>query len=172
MGGPGDFTAFVIAAEPDLLATAFLLTGSRPLATGAVETALVSVHRRWRRLGDPAAEARRSLVTGVLHGLGATQLVESVEVEVSAVDRSWLTALGALPVRTRAAVVLRLHDGLDDATIAQLLDCDAAAVAGLVEAGVRTLAALLPAEPAAEPAAEPPPPAADEDGYAIYRRPQ
>lgn len=169
MGGPGDFAAFVTAAEPGLLSTAFLLTGSRPLATGAVETALVSVHRRWRRLDDPTAEARRSLVAGVLHGPGTTQLVESAEaqVSVSAVDRAWLTALGALPVRTRAAVVLRLHDGLDDAATAQLLDCDPAAVAGLVEAGVQRLAALLPTERTPEPAAELP-----EDAYAIYRRPQ
>jgi len=168
VGGPGDFAAFVTAAEPGLLSTAFLLTGSRPVATGAVETALVSVHRRWRRLDDPTAEARRSLVAGVLHGPGTTQLVESAQVEVSAVDRAWLTALGALPVRTRAAVVLRLHDGLDDARTAELLDCDPATVAGLVEAGVRTLAALLPDGPSAPAEA----PAPVEDPYAIYRRPR
>ena len=54
-----------------------------------------------------------------------------------------LLALAALPARTRAAVVLRLHDGLDDDAAAELLGEDPAELAAAVEAALDELVPLL-----------------------------
>jgi DNA-directed RNA polymerase specialized sigma24 family protein len=177
----GSFPDFVTDVEPALLGTAFLLTGRRRDAQDAVVAALASVHRHWRRL-DPATaavEARRALVADVLRRPGtAQQTVEpdGADDDVPAADRAWLQALAGLPTRTRAALVLRLYDGLDDDGTAELLGEDLSTVVAEVEAALDVLTPRLLDDVPAEPAAAAPQVADDEpytdDPEALFRRPE
>ncbi|MBB3674918.1 hypothetical protein [Modestobacter versicolor] len=174
------FPAFVAVAEPELLGTAFLLTGSRRDAEALVLTALAQVHRRWRRLGSVQAateEARRSLVAAALQPGAPQQVEDAGGPGPSPVDHRWLQALHRLAPRTRAAAVLQLHDGLDATATADLLGCDPATAVADLQTALHTLEPLLPAaEPppvaAPAPAVDPPDDPADDDPYAIYRRPR
>src|SRR5215472_2477317 len=59
----GDFDQFVRDASPGLLRTAYLLTGDRGHAEDVVQTALLQVARKWRRMrGEPTPYARRAVV--------------------------------------------------------------------------------------------------------------
>jgi DNA-directed RNA polymerase specialized sigma24 family protein len=175
----GTFSDFVADVEPALLGTAFLLTGRRREAQDAVVAALASVHRHWRR-SDPAtaaAEARRLLVADVLRRhRSAPQTVGDLPAidDLPAADAAWLQALAGLPVHTRAALVLRLYDGLDDDGTAELLGQDRTVVAGQVEAALDELAPLLQDDVLEESA---PPPLTEEefdgdDPDAPFRRPE
>ena len=58
-----DFDEFVREAWPGLLRTAYLLTGDRGHAEDVVQTALLQVARKWRRMrGDPTPYARQAVV--------------------------------------------------------------------------------------------------------------
>jgi DNA-directed RNA polymerase specialized sigma24 family protein len=199
------FPAFVAEAGPRLRATAFLLTGDPRQAAALTTLALAATSRRWRRL-DPAAAvpaARAALVRAVLTsspGEVAQRLGDDLAdsdlawstldraplsgAELSPADRAWLAELADLPLRARAALVLRLHEGLPEDDTARLLDTDRVTVAGLLDAALRQVGPLLDEPgPVADPVPEPLPDDApvpadvdedeDEDGdpYAIYRRP-
>ena len=59
----GDFDQFVRDSSPRLLRMAYLLTGDRGHAEDVVQTALLQVARKWRRIrGEPAPYARRAVV--------------------------------------------------------------------------------------------------------------
>src|SRR5215467_7656234 len=59
----GDFDQFVRDASPGLLRSAYLLTGDRGHAEDVVQTALLQVARKWRRIrGEPAPYARQAVV--------------------------------------------------------------------------------------------------------------
>lgn len=60
------FRDFVIRRSPDLLRTAYLLTGDRGQAEDLLQTALLKTYRHWNRLrnkDEPAAFVRRVMVT-------------------------------------------------------------------------------------------------------------
>jgi DNA-directed RNA polymerase specialized sigma24 family protein len=86
-------------------------------------------------------------------------------------------ALRALPPRTRAALVLRLHDSLAEADTADVLGCSPGTVAALIEEATAALRGIGLGEPPA-PAAAPSSPGAarttspEPDDDAIYRRPR
>jgi DNA-directed RNA polymerase specialized sigma24 family protein len=57
-----DFDQFVRDSSPGLLRTAYLLTGDRGHAEDIVQTALLQVARKWRRIrGEPTPYARRAV---------------------------------------------------------------------------------------------------------------
>src|ERR1035437_335667 len=58
------FTAFVVAAQPQLLRTAYLLTGSQDRARELTQEALVRAYAAWPRVreGQALAYVRRILV--------------------------------------------------------------------------------------------------------------
>ena len=58
----GGFREFVDARYPDLLRVAYHLTGSADEAEDLVQSALVKVMRRWRRVDEPMAYLRRVMV--------------------------------------------------------------------------------------------------------------
>lgn len=134
-----DFDAFVAARSTSLLRTAYLLTGEPALAEDLLQTALAKAWPAWGRIeGAPQAYVRRVLVntyatwwrrrwngevsTGALpeqqHGHGAHVATGQVD------DRADLwDALGRLPKRQRAAVVLRFYEDLSEAETAAILQC-------------------------------------------------
>jgi RNA polymerase sigma-70 factor, ECF subfamily len=92
------------------------------------------LHKRRRRpfapldeAGDPADPA-----------LGASELLETREV-----DRQVAVAIGELPERQRAAIVLTYHEGLSNAETAEILDTSISGVEALLVRAKRALRTKL-----------------------------
>src|SRR5215475_15163377 len=120
MDGLGsDFDEFVRDSSPGLLRTAYLLTGDRGHAEDVVQTALLEVARRWRRMrGDPTPYARRAVVNLAKNHWRdrfrrpreSTAAVEPGRAAPDAdvlLQQVLLPAVMDLPVRQRAVLVLR-----------------------------------------------------------------
>lgn len=138
MDARADFDAFVGARSSALLRTAYLLTRDHALAEDLLQTALTKAWFAWRRIdGDPEAYVRRILVNTYAtwwrrrwNGERATdELPEPATTGRStAHDRSdashdlW-AALGRLPRKQRAVVVLRYVEDLSEAETARVLGC-------------------------------------------------
>ncbi|MGY1750786.1 hypothetical protein [Modestobacter sp. SYSU DS0511] len=143
------FPAFVAHAEPDLLGTALLLTGSRSAARELLVVALARTHRRWRHLGSPGEareETRDALVRASLRHAGTADAVmvdADGDHHLPEADRTWLRALAALDPRTRAIAVLRLHERLDEPAVAALLSCSTTDVADALAEALAVLGPLL-----------------------------
>ena len=148
-----------------LVRLAFGLTGDRWLAEDLAQTALASAYASWwrvRRAEDPDAYVRRILINASKsrwrRGRVAEHHVEPpAEVPDPASDPAatigersvLLKALGALPPRQRAVVVLRYWEDLSDAQAAALLGCSASTVrsqAARALAKLRASGALVEAD--------------------------
>jgi DNA-directed RNA polymerase specialized sigma24 family protein len=194
MAATAGFRTFVVEHEGPLLRTAYLLTGDRRSAEELLTAALASTHRRWRRVaaGDPLAAVRRAMLRSQLRprhrsaaaGRATPSWSPGADAEPPrGAAEEFRQALLGLPPRTRAALVLRLHEALTEVETADALGCSPGAAAQLIDEGTAALrgqrlggattgpspAALpLDAPSSGAPAATPPP--ADDD--AIYRRPR
>ncbi len=154
-GDEGDFDRFVADHNLALQHFAYLVIGNVEDAHDAVQDALLGAFRVWPRITadrDPGAYVRRSIVNAnvsrwrkrrrelvveeVRGGVvaGADQVVHSVYLR---------TLLERLPVRQRAAVVLRYFEDREFADIGEVLGCSAATARSLVH---RALAQLRQAE--------------------------
>ena len=136
-----------------LLRLAFQLCHDRTAAEDLVQQALEQVYRRWRARGvveQPHAYARKAVLNEYLR---RRRLASSHEVLTDALhetpgrvgadaiverDAMW-QALGRLPRRQRAALVLRYYEDVPDAEIAVLLGCRPATVRSLVARGLAGL---------------------------------
>ena len=135
-----DFDAFVRDSSPGLLRTAYLLTGDRGHAEDVVQTALLQVARKWRRIrGEPAPYARRAVVnlaknhwrdrfrrppeSGAIAELGSG--LPDADVLLRQV---LLPAVMDLPARQRAVLVLRYFEDLSVEQTAAALDCSTGTV--------------------------------------------
>ncbi len=185
MAGAIDVGTLPAAAEAALLRTAYLLTGdpraAEELLTGALAEA--AARRPWRRHGrrptsddGPDAVVRRALVRRSLRRPART--VHAGVPAPTGGTEELRTGLLGLDPRTRAALVLRLHDGLTEAEAAEALGCSPGAVAALTAAGTAALRGVVPA-PGPAPAALTTADGDDGDGGddgdddpdALYRRP-
>jgi RNA polymerase sigma-70 factor (sigma-E family) len=124
------FDDFVDSRSPALLRTAFLLTGDRGLAEDLLQTALVKAWSAWNRIDDPEPYVRRILTTTYVswwrrrwHGEVPTDALPELQHEDGPIgDREDLwAALGRLPRRQRAVVVLRYYEDLAEAQVAEVL---------------------------------------------------
>ncbi len=143
------FDAFVTARASALLRTAYLLTRDRGLAEDLVQTSLAKAWFAWGRIeGQPDAYVRKIMVNtysswwrrrwngeqatadlpetpagDAHHGAGTGR--ESRRVE----ERTDLwRALGRLPKRQRAVVVLRFYEDLSEAETAEIMQCSVGTV--------------------------------------------
>jgi RNA polymerase sigma-70 factor (sigma-E family) len=143
---------------------AFLLTGDRPHAEDLAQEAFVRCVGRFRHLRRPDAFEsyfRRAIVNLHTSGLrrrrlerawlareGASSAARvSTQPDVGAREDLW-RALGTLPPRQRAALVLRYYEDLSEHDTAQVLGCSVAAVKSLVARGSGTLRELIRGEEA------------------------
>lgn len=126
------FDAFVAARSRALLRTAYLLTRDHALAEDLVQTALAKAWFHWSRIrtDDPEPYVRRILVTTYSswwrrRWTGEIPTDELPESPAPAgEDRVDLwDALGRLPRRQRAVVVLRFYEDLTEAETARLMGC-------------------------------------------------
>jgi len=135
-----DFDEFVAARSSGLLRTAYLLTRDHALAEDLLQTALAKAWFAWSRIEtSPEAYVRRILVTTYAswwrrrwNGEHATdELPEAPGPDASAASDTahdlW-TAMGRLPRRQRAVVVLRYVEDLTEAQTAELLGCSVGTV--------------------------------------------
>lgn len=149
-----DFREFVELRYPDLLRTAYLLTGSRDAAQDLVHEALLKVMRHWRRVDEPMAYVRRAMVNernSRWRRLGLRELLISVIPDRAAADATeavvvrdeLLAALDRLPIRMRTVLVLRYWEDLSEATVAEAMGCSVGTVKSQSARGLARLRNVL-----------------------------
>ena len=136
----GDFTEFVQASWPALYRTAYLLLGDRGLAEDLAQTALAKTFAAWSRIDHRAAAhayAKRTLINtatswfrkkGWRNELPSDELPETAYATDPSTRPAVLDALGQLPPRQRAVVVLRFYEDLSVAETAGALGCSTGTV--------------------------------------------
>ena len=137
---------------PQALRLAYLLTGDARLAEDLVQDAFVRLAGRMLHLRSPDGfhAYLRTTVVNLVRSHRRRRLVEakylergSAPIAVAApdlADREELrSALMALPIRQRTAIVLRFYEDLSDAQAAELMRCRAGAVKSLVARAMVTL---------------------------------
>jgi RNA polymerase sigma-70 factor (sigma-E family) len=154
-----DFDEFVAIHVDDLLRTAYLIVWDEAEAEDLVQECLLKVARRWsriRRMEQPRAYARRILVNLALDGARGRARRRG-ELEPGAVARSivvdplpaldtraeLLQALGQLPARQRAVLVLRYFNDLTEVQVAEVLGCSPGTVKSSASRGLARLREAL-----------------------------
>jgi RNA polymerase sigma-70 factor (sigma-E family) len=159
------FAEFVVARSPAPQRAAYLMVGDAGLAQDLVQEALTKTYVAWPRLRDPAnAEAytRKAITTTAITWFRRKSFGErpsdtlpdrAVASAADASDqRAWLwQALLELPVRQRAAVVLRYYEDLTEAQTAAAMGCAVGTVKSQVSAALRKLRERLGDDPALLP---------------------
>ena len=154
-----DFDQFVAAHVDDLVRTAYLIVWDDAEAEDLVQECLLKVARRWpriRRMEQPRAYARRILVNLALDGARGrarrrSELEPGASASPVAVDplpeidtrAELLQALGQLPARQRAVLVLRYFNDLTEAQVAEVLGCSPGTVKSNASRGLARLREAL-----------------------------
>lgn len=135
-----DFDDFVVARSGALLRTAYLLTRDHQLAEDLLQASLTKAWFAWGRVdGGPEAYVRKILVNTFnswwrrkWHGEHATDELPEAGVpdgtDASDTGYDLWAAMGRLPRRQRAVVVLRYFEDLTEAQTAELLGCSVGTV--------------------------------------------
>jgi RNA polymerase sigma-70 factor (sigma-E family) len=159
-----DFDQFVAAHVDDLLRTAYLIAWDEAEAEDLVQECLFKVARRWprvRSMDQPRAYARRILINLATDGArgrarrgvelgppppGATERsvdpLAALDTHVELVD-----ALGRLPPRQRAALVLRYFHDLTESQTAEILGCSPGTVKSNTSRGLARLREVFELSP-------------------------
>ena len=156
-----DFAAFAASARPRLYRSMYAVAGDPRDAEDAVQSALADASTHWervRRAGDPMAYARRMALNALLtHRRRAWWSRELLDAGAAGERRpqpgdladeastrlTVLEAVGGLPPRQRAIVVLRYYDDLSEAQIADALGCRPGTVKSQAAAALTTLRRTL-----------------------------
>ena len=160
-----DFERFVTDSTDALLRTAYLIAWDPVEAQDLVQECLLAVARRWPRvrgMDHPHAYARRVLVNLALDGArrrarrrqelaaGGSEAIADLADESSArrlhavgVRAELVQALGILPPRQRAVLVLRYFEDLSEAQVAELLGCSVGTVKSTASRGLTRLQTAL-----------------------------
>jgi RNA polymerase sigma-70 factor (sigma-E family) len=150
-----EFEHFVRGNRASLVRFATALTaGDSHLAEDLVQAALVRVYlAKPTRIGNLQGYVRRAVVNGLIDHKrrpffrrehSAPELPELADTAPEGgVDPQLLTALAALPVRMRAAIVLRHLEGFSIEETAAALGCSAGNVKSQTSRGLDKLRALL-----------------------------
>jgi RNA polymerase sigma-70 factor (sigma-E family) len=158
----GGFREFVDARYADLLRVAYHLTGSADEAEDLVQSALVKVMRRWRRVDEPMAYLRRVMVNqhiSVWRRYRAREVVTAIlpdrpvrDVAYGVTEREALhQAMRTLAPRTRAVIVLRYVVDLPEAEVAEALGCSVGSVKSRASRGLARLRVALAPQPKVSP---------------------
>jgi RNA polymerase sigma-70 factor (sigma-E family) len=160
MGTRPDFDEFVAARSGRLLRTAYLLTRDHGLAEDLLQTALTKAWFAWSRIdSDPEAYVRKVVVNTYSSWWRRRWNGEHPSDELpdaatadhaagSSESHDLWQALGRLPRRQRAVVVLRYFEDLTEAETARILECSV----GTVKSQTSKAFAKLRIDPALRPA--------------------
>ncbi len=130
------FDEFVLSRSPALLRTSFLLIRDEGRAEDLLQTALTKAWFAWGQIEDPEAYVRRIMVTTSASWWRRRWTRESPSDQIpdrtagAAPDENhdlWV-AIGHLPPRQRAVVVLRYLEDRTEADTADLLGCSVGTV--------------------------------------------
>jgi RNA polymerase sigma-70 factor (sigma-E family) len=133
-----EFDGFVVNRSPALLRSAYLLVQDERLAEDLLQTALTKAWFAWKRIEDPEAYVRRIMVTTSAswwrrrwNGETPTEVPEhsqaSGQDEPAGAQDVWV-AIGHLPRRQRAVVVLRYLEDRTESETASLMGCSVGTV--------------------------------------------
>jgi RNA polymerase sigma-70 factor (sigma-E family) len=133
-----EFDGFVATRSPALLRSAYLLVQDEGLAEDLLQTALTKAWFAWKRIQDPEAYVRRIMVTtsaswwrrrwtGEAPTDAPEELRPAVLAEPAHAQDLWV-AIGHLPRRQRAVVVLRYLEDRSEADTASLMGCSVGTV--------------------------------------------
>lgn len=140
MGTRPGFDEFVAARSGRLLRTAYLLTRDHGLAEDLMQTALTKAWFAWSRIdSDPEAYVRKVVVNTYSSWWRrrwngehpSDELPETATADHAAgssESQDLWAALGRLPRRQRAVIVLRYFEDLTEAETARLLECSVGTV--------------------------------------------
>lgn len=147
----GDFAATVTAEMPSLLRAAYLLTGDANQAEDLVQATLTAAYLSWHRVSAadaPAAYLRRILINAHRRSFRRRRLRELLTdivpdrggvVTDSDLRRDLVAAVGSLPPRQRAVVVLRYLEDRSEAEVAAILGCKVGTVKSQASRALRAL---------------------------------
>ena len=163
------FEQFVAESTGSLLRTAYLVTGDSGHAEDLVQQSLFKIARRWSRvvsMENPQAYARRILINVALDDSKRRSRHRAELARQSLPDRppsmpweseiSWgalvsaddrlelIRALGELPSRQRAVLVLRYFDDLTESEVASALGCSIGTVKSTTSRALEKMRALVP----------------------------
>ena len=128
----------------DLERVATLVLGSRAEAEDVVQDVFVSASTRWSEVEHPDAYLRAAVVNRCRSVLRRRATAERLRPDPPPPDApeqlvELRDVLLALPLRQRTVIALRYIEGLDDHTIAGVLDCRPATVRSLRARGLRQI---------------------------------
>jgi RNA polymerase sigma-70 factor (sigma-E family) len=149
----GDFQEFVVSRGRSLLNAAYLLTGNLADAEDLVQSALAKTYQAWERIEDRGAldgYVRRAMVNTHISWWRRRKLDEypTDDLPDTPVDDATVTsethdalrrAIGRLPQRMRAAVVLRFFEDMTEAEVADVLGVSQGTVKSTVSRAVAKL---------------------------------
>ena len=149
-----EFAEFVSARSAALHRAAYLMVGEVSLAQDLVQEALTKTYLAWPRLrdiGNAEAYTRKAITTTAIswfrrkswsHERAHAELPEhgTAGHDEDVTQSTWLwEALLELPVRQRAAIVLRYYEDLSEAQTAEAMGCAVGTVKSQVSAGISKL---------------------------------
>ena len=152
------FAEFVAARSPALFRTAYVMVGDHGLAQDLVQEALTKTYVAWPRLREvDKAEAytRKAITTtaiswfrrkGWSHERSTAEPPDRATAghDDQVAQSTWLwECLMALPVRQRAAIVLRYYEDLTEAQTAEAMGCAVGTVKSQVAQGLKRLRAQI-----------------------------
>ncbi|MEV4539025.1 SigE family RNA polymerase sigma factor [Asanoa sp. NPDC049518] len=147
-------TELVAVRGPALLATAVLLTGNRAAGEDLLQAGLERMMRSWRRVdGDIEAYLRRTMYHLAVDSWRVRRRRPEILVPVDppptddgferfALREALIRALGELPVRQRAVLVLRYFEQLSETEAAEVLGCAVGTVKSNASRGLSRLREL------------------------------
>jgi len=148
------FEEYVVARRSALLRTAYLLTGSHADAEDLVQTALIKCVPVWKRIADrPEPYVRQVLVRESIsrwrrrrwRETSVDDVPDGAVAEPDVAGRVALhQALGALPPRQRAVIVLRYYEDLTERETASVLGVAVGTVKSQARDGLARLRQRLP----------------------------
>jgi len=159
MEDEAEFDSFVVARSQALLRTAYLLVQDEDLAEDLLQTSLTKAWFAWRRIeGDPEPYVRRILVTTSAswwrrrwtRETPSADLLDHVAATGTPDWQDLWDAIGHLPRRQRAVVVLRYLEDRTEVETARLMACSV----GTVKSQCAKALAKLRLDEALEPAAD------------------
>jgi RNA polymerase sigma-70 factor (sigma-E family) len=157
------FTQFVATARPGLRRSAYLLCGDWHEAEDLTQNALLAVLRRWDKLRWP--EAAAGYARAAMYRIFISERrhvrwrLETTHAEVPEPDKAsadgdggenavadrivLLEALGRLPPRQRAAVMLRYIEDLDVTRTAEILECEPSTIRSQTTRALATMRLVM-----------------------------
>ena len=146
------FADFYRATFPEMTRLAFLLTGSAETARDLVQDSFMRVHDKWDGVAEPRPYLRRTVVNACHshHRRLRLQRQKQRQQQASRLDTvdlgadEMIDAIGALPYRQRAAIVLRFWHDSSEADIAAALGCRPGTVGSLIHRALAELRKVMP----------------------------